>query len=98
MWPNDHLIRRLISNLNKKPDATTPGDGRTTPKVNSEIIRAVLPITGSEFKFQWTEWFQKRVSGIHGISAETADTSSLGRVHSLLLEHQPSTPLVALQA
>lgn len=30
VWPNDHLIRRLISLLNKKPEATAPGNGRMT--------------------------------------------------------------------
>lgn len=30
MWPNDHLIRRLISHLNQKPEATAPGVGRMT--------------------------------------------------------------------
>lgn len=55
---------------------------------------ALPPITGSEFKFLWTEWFQKRGSGIHRISAEPAGTSSLGRLHSLLVGHQPSAPCV----
>lgn len=62
-----------------------PRRWKNNPKVNSEIIRAVPLITGSEFKFQWTQWFQKRGAGIH--SAEPAGTSSLGILYSLLQEH-----------